>query len=220
MDLPFRPWGGKRINAGRKRTRSGRPCVPHRARPAHRAAHPVHVTLRARAGLPPLRDSGVFAELRGAIRGANHSPAVGEAFRVVQFSVQNDHVHLIVEAADKDVLSRGLRGLAIRLARAVGRALARPGRVWGDRYHARELTTPRAVRNALVYVLLNAKKHGMRTERGVDRFSSAPWFDGFARRNPSEDASSPVRHARTWLAGVGWRRAGLIRLAERPRAPA
>jgi len=219
IPLPFRSRGGRRPNAGRKQTRPGRPCVPHRARPAHRAAYPVHVTLRARAGLPPLRDSGIFAEMRAAIRGANRSPAVGEAFRVVQFSVQNDHVHLVVEAADKDVLSRGLRGLAVRLARAIGRALATPGRVWGDRYHARALTTPRAVRNALVYVLLNARKHGVRLPSGVDRFSSAPWFDGFARRTAPREDASPVRSARTWLATVGWRRRGLVHPDERPRAP-
>ncbi len=107
-------------------------------------------------------------------------PAVGDAFRVVQFSVQNDHVHLIIEAHDADVLSRGVRGLAIRLARAVNRALHVRGAVWGDRFHARELTSPRAVRNAIVYVLMNAKKHGVRLASGLDAFSSARWFDGFA----------------------------------------
>src|SRR5437773_4242076 len=46
-------------------------------------------------------------------------------------------------------------GLAIRLARAVNHAIGRRGAVWGDRYHARALATPRAVRHALVYVLMN-----------------------------------------------------------------
>ncbi len=157
--------------------------------------------------------------MRKAIRGANHSPAVGDAFRVVQFSVQRDHVHLIIEAHDADVLSRGVRGLAIRLAHAVNRALHVRGRVWGDRFHSRELASPRAVRNAIVYVLMNAKKHGARVASGVDTFSSAPWFDGFAARiSPSED-SPTVFAARTWLASVGWRRRGLIALGERPRAP-
>jgi putative transposase len=217
QELPFRTWGGKRANAGRKRTRPGRPCVPHRARPAHRAAHPVHVTLRARAGLPPFRDRGIFGEMTEALRGANRSPAVGEGFRVVEFSVQNDHVHLIVEAHDGDVLSRGVRGVAIRLARAVNRALDVRGPVWGDRYHARELSTPRAVRNAIVYVLMNARKHGFRVPSGVDGFSSAPWFDGFGWRRA--ECAAPVRAAKTWLGAVGWRRRGLVRFDERPRAP-
>ncbi len=218
-DLPFRTWGGKRAGAGRQRVKPGRPGVPHRERPIHRTAHPVHVTLRARAGLPPLRDEGIFREVRDAIRKANRSPAVGEAFRVVQFSIQNDHAHFIVEAHDKDVLSRGLRGLAIRLARAVNRALRVRGSVWGNRYHARALETPRAVRNALVYVLMNAKKHGARVASGVDAFSSAPWFDGFVERVDTPDDACPVYAPKTWLGGTGWRRRGLVRFDERPHAP-
>jgi REP element-mobilizing transposase RayT len=175
--------------------------------------------LRAREGLPPLRHAGVFAELRTAIARANRSPAVGEAFRVVEFSIQSNHAHFIIEAHDKDVLSRGLRGLAIRLARAINRALEIRGPVWGDRYHARDLKTPRAVRNAIVYVLMNAKKHGARLPSGIDPFSSAPWFEGFAQRLARSADTPPVRSARTWLASVGWRRRGLVHLDERPRVP-
>ena len=57
------------------------------------------------------------------------------------------------------VFERGIRGLAIRIARAVNRAWLRRGRVWGDRYHAHSLRSPREVRNALVYVLQNFRKH-------------------------------------------------------------
>ncbi len=218
QEFVFRTWGGKRANAGRK-ARVGRRCVPHRVREKHRAAHPVHVTLRARVGLPPFRERVVLGEIRAAIGGANRSLAVGEGFRVVEFSVQNDHVHLVVEAHDRDVLTRGIQGLAIRLARAVNRALSSRGKVWGDRYHARELRTPREVRNAIVYVLMNAKKQGSRIASGIDVFSSAPWFGGFAQRVAAPAVRSPVYVARTWLASVGWRRLGLVRLHERPRAP-
>ncbi len=99
-------------------------------------------------------------------------------FRVVRHSVQRDHLHLIVEADDKKALSRGMRGLAIRCALAVNRALGRRGALWGDRYHASALRTPRMVRNALVYVLANAARH-LRAVAGLDPCSSAPWFDGF-----------------------------------------
>jgi REP element-mobilizing transposase RayT len=82
-------------------------------------------------------------------------------FRVIEFSVQDDHVHLIAEAADRRTLSGGVRGLAIRLARAVNRTLGRRGQVWGSRYHARALTTPRAVRHVLIYVLNNSESTSM-----------------------------------------------------------
>ena len=125
-------------------------------------------------------------------------------------------MHLIVEAHDKATLSRGMLGLNVRVARAINRVLRAHGRVWSERYHSHELRTPREVRNALVYVLMNAKKHGVRL-RGVDRFSSAPWFDGFAGEVMLLTDARPVAAARTWLAGVGWRRCGLIRIDETPR---
>ena len=211
-------WGGKRARAGRKRIKPGRPCMPHRTRAGHRNAHPVHVTMRVRAGLGTLRDAEILGDVREAIRKASHSPRVGKTFRVVQFSIQSDHLHLIVEASDKDRLSRGMRGLAVRLALAMQRAFGVRGQIFGDRYHARDLKTPRAVRNALVYVLMNARKHGARIANGVDVFSSAAWFGGFAFHRPSTEAS-PVIAAATWLGAIGWRRRGLIQLDDRPRAP-
>lgn len=172
------------------------------------------MTLRLRGGLPPLREPVLGAAIRAVLAASSREP-----FRVLQFSIQDNHLHLVVEAHDARALSRGMQGLAVRVARCVNRTLGVRGRVFRERYHARELTTPRSVRNAIVYVLMNAKKHGARLATGVDTFSSAPWFDGFARRQvPSEDAS-PIRAPRTWLAGIGWRRRGLVRLDEKPRAP-
>ena len=70
-----------------------------------------------------------------------------------------------------------MQGLAIRVAKAVNRCLGRSGRVWDDRFHSRALRTPREVRNVLVYVLLNGRKHGV-IGHGIDPCSSGAWFDG------------------------------------------
>jgi putative transposase len=194
-------------------TRAG---VPHLARPDHKARHPVHVTLRAARRLPSLRRQGIFLELRRAF-----GCYCAGRFRVVHFSVQTDHVHLLVEAADKEALSRGARGLSIRLARAVNRVLRRRGPVWGDRYHARPLRTPREMRLALVYVLMNWRKHVPRS-RGFDPYASAHWFDGWRRgtRLPlalSPPYPAPVAPSRTWLGSLGWRRHGLVDVREKPK---
>jgi hypothetical protein len=138
-------------------------------------------------------------------------------FRVLHFSVQADHLHLLVEADEPTGFERGVRGLAIRVAKAVNRALGRHGRVWGDRYHARLLRTPREVRNALVYVLNNFRKH-VRGARGLDPRSSARWFEGWRHRPPCLIDPPPVANPRTWLARVGWRRRGLIDVDECPRS--
>ena len=209
LELHPRTWGGKRPGAGRKP--SGlKVGVPHRTRPPHHARHPLHVTLRVQRGLPSLRTDAVFAAVRRGLAQASRG-----GLRVLQFSVQSDHVHLLVEALDVCVLSRGLQGLAIRIAKGVNRVLRRRGRVWGDRYHARALRTPREVRNALVYVLQNWRNH-VPGARGVDARSSGRWFEGW--RTPVERiaGSPPVVPPRTWLAAVGWRRLGLLHIEEGP----
>jgi putative transposase len=189
------------------------------ARPEHAHRHPLHVTLRAGRGLTSLRKQAVFMELRRSIKQASRL-----WFRIVHFSVQSDHVHLFVEAADRESLSRGAAGLSIRLARAANRAIGRRGSVWSDRYHARPLRTPREVRHALVYVLMNWRKH-LATARGPDPCSSAFWFDGWKTRlgfsSPpgwNAEEGAPIVPSTTWLGSQGWRRRGLIRLTERPAA--
>ena len=215
LDLEFHEWGGRRDGAGRPRA-PGRESVPHRRRERHRRAHPVHVTLRARAGLPPFRGQSIAREMRRRIAEANASKRLHDVFRVVHFSVQDNHVHMIVEATDGKGLARGVQGLAIRLARRVNAMLGIRGSFWGERFHSRELASPRSVRNAIVYVLMNAKKHGYAFD--VDPCSSAPWFDGFASHAP-RDGPAPTQPSTTWLGATGWRRRGLVRLDERPRMP-
>jgi hypothetical protein len=146
-------------------------------------------------------------------------------FRVTHYSIQRDHVHLIVEAEDAAALSCGMKGVAARLARAVNRVFGRRGPVFDGRYHHRALGTPREVRAALAYVLLNSRKHaGERVLRSaaidlrVDPASSSRWFSGWAQpTEPPADAPA-VAPARTWLLRTGWRRHGLIRPDEIPRS--
>ncbi|MEO8181760.1 MAG: transposase [Deltaproteobacteria bacterium] len=154
LGFSFRTWGGARPGAGRPP--KGRTAgVSHLRRPSLSRHHPLHVTLRVQRGVASLRGHSLFAVVRRAL-------AAGKAqfgFSLVHFSVQRDHLHLIAEAKDRRALSRGIQGISIRVARAVNRRLERTGRLFADRYHARTLKTPRSVRLALRYVLLNIRKH-------------------------------------------------------------
>jgi putative transposase len=214
LDLPApRTWGGRRAGAGRKPTLS-RPGSPHVPRPPHEGRYPVHVTLRARAGVPSLRSHAVFSQLARALAQSSRS-----ALRVTQFSVQMDHLHLIVEADAAAPLVRGIQGLAIRCARAINRGSGRVGPVWSERYHARAVRTPREMRLALAYVLLNFRKH-LHAAPGLDPYSSGPWFEGWTHSPVRPDRACPVARSRTWLGSIGWRRAGgLIDCREAPASP-
>jgi len=157
-----------------------------------------------------MRLDAVFPAVRRALTEGSRG-----GLGVLQFSVQRDHVHLIVEAVDVRTLSRGLQGLAIRIAKRVNRVLGRHGRVWDDRFHARTLRAPREVRNALVYVLHNWRKH-VPGARGLDERSSGRWFEGWQTPVRTIAGRRPVASPRTWLAAVGWRRFGLIHPDEGP----
>lgn len=216
--------GGRRPGAGRKPTFPGK-RVRHAPRPQHRASSPVHVTLRS--AFRGLRREVILPVFARAIAGSNRVWV--ERFRVVHYSIQSNHVHLVVEAEDSESLSRGTQGLAIRLARAINRVLRRRGSLWVDRYHARPLTDPLDVRNVLVYVTANFRKHEPALRAGVDPYSSGLWFDGWREARPRPLAIAVSRHIlascppvaapRTWLLRVGWKHyGGLISWAERPRA--
>jgi hypothetical protein len=223
MPLVFRTWGGARKGAGRK-PKGPRPLVSHAARPVLDARHPVHVTLRVARSVPNLRSQRCMAVLRGAFAASRGCLGL----RLVHFSVQGNHIHLIVEADDTRALSRGLQGLGIRIAKNLNGGLGRTGSVFADRYHARALTSPRETRNCLAYVLLNHRNHARwhgwdATLSLVDACSSASSFDGWNRRMrwegcPSRTgpSDSTVVPARTWLLAKGWRRRGLIDPSEVP----
>ena len=207
MRLPLaapRTWGGARKGAGRKPR--GRPSMPHATRPKIDPRYPVQVTIRATPGLPSFRSPRVFGALRRAIARASV-----DRFRVIHFSIQQDHGHFIVEGDEPRRARGGVHGLAIRLALAVNRVLGRKGKVVGDRYHARPLTTPRETRTSMVYVLLNFRKH-LRAPACIDPRSSGPHFSGW-QRAPAATGVAPATAPPVHLDGAH-------RLAPRRRAVA
>jgi REP element-mobilizing transposase RayT len=167
----------------------------------------MHVTLRIEAGLKNLRNRSEYATVREAlVAGTNRF-----GMRLVEFAVLSNHLHLVCEAMDERALARGMKGLCVRIARALNRLWKRVGSVFSDRYHARALKTPREVRNALNYVLHNAAKHGARLG-GPDPCSSGAWFDGWRHDLGLTHVAppSPLPRALTWLLRVGWRRHGSL----------
>lgn len=186
------------------------------------------------ADVPSLRIAKVVASIARTFADGCSRPG----FRLVHYSLQGNHAHLIVEAQNREAIGRGMKAIGARLALAVNRVTEHSGRVLADRYHMRLLRTPREVRNALRYVLLNARHHvkklrdrlarsrnAVEAHVRLDPASSAEWFDGWkpgymaAPNAPERSAAGvkpPVARARTWLLTVGWRRHGLLDPAEVP----
>jgi REP element-mobilizing transposase RayT len=216
LELGLKFWGGKRKGAGRK-PKSGVAGVDHRPRGPLSKNHPAHVTMKLRSGLPVLRRKAEYAALRTAFTKGKERFGL----RLVHYVVLNDHIHMIVEAQNRDSLRTGVQGLAIRIARALNKLWKRKGRVFADRYHDHVLTTPREVKNALAYVMHNARHHAaegrmVSAPHPMDQFSSGPWFDGWREHftvRGIDVTIRPIADAKTWLLSTGWRRHGLLALA-------
>jgi len=183
--------------------------VTHDTRSGFTGREPAIVTLKLVSGTPSLRARGVVRALREVLRAVR----ARADFRVVHYSIQGDHMHLVVEADGQRALSNGLKALGARLARCVNRLFARSGPVFRERYCMRVLCSPREVRHALAYVLLNVRKHGALRAPEIDPASSGCFLGHWSRsvRNARGSPRDPeVAGARTWLLSIGWRRCGAI----------
>ncbi len=216
-----------------RRRRPGRPRsrgsgVWHVPRASFERWTPAHVTLKVEEGLWSLRGCKVYRAVHSALCGGN----LREGFRLIQYSVQQNHFHLIPEAKSTAALARGMQGLEIRLARALNRVMHRTGRVFADRYRSRLLTDPLDARNTIRYVLNNARRHVRRSLRNHTRWtdpcSSAPWFSHWSIPTGIADFAPDSRHRallalgsaavppRTALLAHAWSRAGPIDLLHVP----
>jgi len=206
--------GGRRSGAGRKPTAGKRSNVAHAKRPVHKGRHPVHVTLRARSGLPSFRQQLIHMLIAAIIR-KQRSRSYAADFRILHFSIQRNHLHLIVEADTERAAGRysplraGISGLEISFARRLNALLGQSGPVWADRYHRHDLRTPRESWNGHAYLFHNHRHHGTddTADSPLDPHASGWMFDGWDGPTPALDEDErwmwPVCAARSWLASRG-----------------
>jgi putative transposase len=192
LELALPKKGGLRKGAGRPRKRPhpglDGPGVPHVVRPEFAARYPLHVTHRVVPGVGHLRSYRFVQAIQTALKAASERLGM----RVVHYSIQDNHLHLLVEAEGAAALSRAMQGLSIRIARRVNAAGRRHGKVFVDRFHAVILKSPRQVANARRYVLENHRHH-------TREHLPAHW------RDPLSTAKSPLAPPATWLLKEGWR---------------
>ena len=130
-----RTWGGRRSKAGRKKRKAG---VAHGRREAVSRHDPRLVTAKLGRGLPRLRVPVTRFLIEGVVRKAQR-----DSFRIVAYTVQSDHLHLMVEADDDAAYSSGMRGLMRRLVHGLNGLWKRRGSVFPERFHDRVLRSLR-----------------------------------------------------------------------------
>jgi REP element-mobilizing transposase RayT len=221
--------GGRRKGAGRK-PKGSRAGARHETRPELAGTEALHVVLRVADGVGSLREPAVY----GAIQRATKLARERGRFRIVQLSIQRTHVHMLVEADNKEKLAAGMHGFEISAARRINTVLGkdgnrRCGKVFADRYHLVVITSPRRARRVLAYVMLNWRRHGEDRKPDarswmVDAYSSARSFPHWLELEhacvmtpavPTYGALE-VCAPRTWLLSAGWRKGGPISAFEVP----
>ena len=138
--------------------------------------------------------------------------------RIVHYSVQTNHIHIVVEAESREAVARGIIGLKVRLVKNLNKLWKRRGTIFNDRYHDEVITNPLQARNTLRYVIHNAHHHELGLVKAIDPCSSGLAFDGWAESSIPAQSMPTVVPPRTWLLTTGWKRHGLIGLRELPRA--
>jgi REP element-mobilizing transposase RayT len=199
--------------------------APHRQRPELSKQHPVHVVLRTVKRFTELRQRTVYKVIHRVLR-----RYLGDkAFRVVHVSIQNTHLHLLVEASNREALTRGMQSFAINAARALNGLHGACGKVFQHRYHATQIKTARQARNSLSYVLNNWRRHREDFENGrflthpVDAYSSGVTFTGWSKRPrfalPADYSPLPTSPPQTDLLASGYLQYGRVDYEETPGKP-
>src|SRR5262249_34684617 len=152
-----------------------------------------------------LRSSRSYRRLRAAFVAARSRLGT----RITHFSVQGNHIHLIVEPESREALARAIKGVCVRMARSLNRMMDRSGSVVAERCHAHVPRNPAEVRHALDYVLHNYRRHA---EARGEHFPPG-WVDPFCSAAPATALPwsvppdpPPIVEPRTWLLREGWRR--------------
>lgn len=125
-----------------------------------------------RRGVWNLRSQRCFSRISKALGAVKKR----EGFRVTHFSVQGNHMHLIIEANDRPTLTNGMRALLIRVARSLNRLMGTRGRLYEDRYFETIIKSRRQMNVTVRYVLENHAKHMRQLGKAapaIDPFSSA-----------------------------------------------
>src|SRR3954452_3483578 len=170
---------------------------------ATRKARPLGLKFPMRGG----KRRGAGRKPKGPRAGVSHARRSRLLSRHPDFSIQGNHLHLVVEADDAVRLSRGLQGLATRIARRLNRLMGRRGKIFADRYHARALRTPTEVANALAYVLGNFAVHAARRGRPVPARFVDTRTSLEMRVTPTVPHVPLTAAPGTWLLRIGWQRA-------------
>lgn len=126
----------------------------------------LHFTIKVRENKADIKNKRLLKILHHAIKRARL-----KKLKVLHYSLEYNHVHLLVEARDNQIIHQGMQAFGISFAKAINKIKFLKGRVYKNRYHFRKITSLRDYKNVLLYIFRNGIKH-KRTQSLFDPYNS------------------------------------------------
>lgn len=128
--------------------------IRHTERETIKKLSSLHLTIKIERNKAGLKNKTVLALLHKAIMKARK---IG--LGIIHYTLEYDHVHLLVEASDNEILGKGMQSFGICFSKGINKYKTQKGQVYKTRYHLRVLKTFREIKNVLNYIFGNAVKH-------------------------------------------------------------
>ena len=150
---------------------AGRPAINdigirHIKRPKISRLTTLHLTIKVRSNKADIKSKKILKALHHAIKRARL-----KKLRVIHYTLEFNHLHLLIECESHKTLHQGMQAFGISLSKAINRIKKLKGTVYKHRYHLKKLATRRELKNALHYIFNNGKKH-KRTNSILDPYNS------------------------------------------------
>lgn len=151
--------------------RAGRPAIHdvgirHVRRLRLKKASSLHLTIKVRENKADIQSKRILKALHHAIKRARL-----KGLKVVHYTLEYNHLHLLVESVDNKTLHKGMQSFGITIAKAINKIKRTKGSVYKNRYHLKLISSPRQLRNVLHYIFNNGVKH-KRTSSKIDLYNS------------------------------------------------
>lgn len=150
---------------------AGRPAlvdkgIRHTTREVIKKKTALHLTIKVRPNKADIKSKAVLKALHHAIKRARL-----KKLKIIHYTLEYNHLHLLVETSGNQALHSGMQALGISLSKAINRIKFCSGGVYKHRYHLRVITSLRDYKNVLNYILNNGVKH-KRTSSVLDPYNS------------------------------------------------
>ena len=113
-----------------------------------------HITIKVRQEKSDLQNKMILKALHRAIMKARY-----KSLKVIHYTLEFNHIHLLVEAYNQEQLSNCMQSFGVTLAKMINKVKFKKGRVYKHRYHLRRLSSVMELKNVLKYIFNNGIKH-------------------------------------------------------------